>query len=57
MLDVLPFAPELILQYFDLVILGIVLLCALVGFIRGTYKSTYYFIVTLVIWSNCESNS
>ena len=50
MLDVLPFAPELILQYFDLVILGIVLLCALVGFIRGTYKSTYYFIVTLVIF-------
>ncbi len=41
--------PEQILMYFDLVVLGIILLCAIVGFIRGTYKSIYYFIVTLIL--------
>lgn len=39
---------EQIIQYVNYGLLAIIILCALIGFIRGTLKSGYYFLTTII---------
>ena len=39
-----------LLMYFNLGIIAIVVLFAFIGYIRGTYKSIYYLIVTIIVF-------
>lgn len=39
---------EQIMQYVNYGLLAVIILCALIGFIRGTLKSGYYFVATIV---------
>ena len=50
MLNILPIPASDIIQYLNYVFLGIIALCALVGFMRGTLKSGYYMVVSLIIF-------
>ena len=45
----LPVTKEEIILYFNIAILAIIALFGLIGFIRGTRKSIYYMIATLII--------
>ena len=45
----LPVTKEEIILYFNIAILAIIALFGLIGFIRGTRKSVYYMIATLII--------
>ena len=45
----LPVTKEEIILYFNIAILAIIALFALIGFIRGTRKSIYYMIATLIV--------
>ena len=44
------YTPEQLLQYFNIGFIAFICFFALIGFIRGTYKSAYYLIVTLVVF-------
>ena len=50
MLNILPIPASDIIQYLNYFFLGIIALCALVGFVRGTLKSGYYMVVSLLIF-------
>ena len=39
-----------IIQYFNFGLIGLILLCGLVGFFRGTLKSSFYLISTLLVF-------
>ena len=45
----LPVTKEEIILYFNIAILAVIALFALIGFIRGTRKSIYYMIATLIV--------
>ena len=50
MFNSLPIPVSDIIQYLNYGFLGIILLCAIIGFFRGTLKSTFYAIATFLIY-------
>ncbi len=48
--NILSIEVSTILQYFNFFVIGMVVFGALIGFLRGTIKSTYFMIMTLVIF-------
>ncbi len=45
----LPIPIEQIIQYANFGFIAIIIICAIVGFVRGTLKSSYFMVVTLLI--------
>jgi len=50
MLNILEIPITQIIQFLNLGFIAIIVICAIVGFIRGALKSSYYMIVTLLIY-------
>ena len=46
----LPFTVQDFILYFNIAIIAIMVLFALIGMLRGTYKSVYYMIATLIVF-------
>ena len=46
----LPFTIQDFIMYFNIAVLAIMALFAIIGFLRGTFKSVYYMIATLIIF-------
>ena len=46
----LPFTVQDFILYFNIAIIAIMVLFALIGMLRGTYKSVYYLIATLIVF-------
>ncbi len=46
----LPFTTQDFIMYFNIAVIAIMALFAIIGFLRGTFKSIYYLIATLIIF-------
>ena len=51
MLNILPIPVSDIITYLNLGFLAIIIICAIVGFFRGTLKSVFFAIYTLIVFS------
>ena len=50
MLSVLPLPASELIQYLNIGFIAIIALCAIKGFFRGTMKSTYYFVASIIVF-------